>query len=111
MARPVLYPTDREASRAPAEACRKLWLAVLEHVAADLRTRAPVWVAPGRPVPPDRERDWLTSDSRAVGAFLWVCEHLGLEPDPIRRELLRSALDARTRRAPSVAPDARSSPR
>lgn len=67
------------------EACRHLWLAVLMHALRGYRLaverhgrEAAAYTEPGQ---------WLASDVREVGAFLWVCEILQADPEAVRERL------------------------
>lgn len=52
---------------------RRLWVAVLENAWDEAR----------------RDYDgvlvWIMSDSQRPGAFVWVCEALGLDPEAVRK--------------------------
>jgi hypothetical protein len=68
----------RSAKSAEIEACKDLWLAVLEQAVKDARgSRRHHSIV--------REaREWFRSEDEDPGSFLWVCRILRLDPDVVR---------------------------
>jgi hypothetical protein len=64
--RSVITDTDRD-----------LWLAVITLALADLTAT--------KPLLEKNARAWFLSSNRNPGSFIWVCDHLGLEPTAVRR--------------------------
>jgi len=60
------------------DACKDLWLAVLEQAVKDARgTRTYHSIM--------REaREWFRSENEDPGSFLWICQLLGLDPEAVR---------------------------
>jgi len=60
------------------EACKDLWLAVLEQAMKDARgTRTYHTIV-------KEAREWFKSEDEGPGSFLWVCRILCLDPEAIR---------------------------
>ena len=60
------------------EACKDLWLAVLEQAVKDARgTRRYYSIV-------EEAREWFRSEDENPGSFLWVCRILFLDPAAIR---------------------------
>ena len=60
------------------EACKDLWLAVLEQAIKDARgTRIYYSVV-------EEARDWFKSENEDPGSFLWICRLLGLDPEAVK---------------------------
>jgi hypothetical protein len=60
---------------------RNLWLAVINLALDDLTaTKTPLKRS---------ARAWFLSSNRNTGSFIWVCDHLGLEPTAVRRLVYR----------------------
>ena len=69
--------------------CRALLWALLEDVFIVRDTAARIAPGDGRyrilTGAAASDREWLASESDGPFSFLWVCHHLGLEPDVLRR--------------------------
>ena len=60
------------------DACKDLWLAVLEQAIKDARgTRIYYSVV-------EEARDWFKSENEDPGSFLWICRLLGLDPEAVK---------------------------
>ncbi len=70
---------------------RKLWASVLLQAITDLR---------GQDFAARSARAWFASTDTSEGSLTWICHHLSLEPDAVRRRVLRDA--ARKRRDDSA---------
>jgi hypothetical protein len=57
-----------------------LWMSVLIQALQDLS---------GPDLLAKPARAWLSSRSTSVGSLIWTCEHLGLDPDAVRQNVLR----------------------
>jgi hypothetical protein len=65
------------------EACKDLWLAVLEQAVKDARgTRRYHSIV-------EEARDWFRSEDEDPGSFLWVCRILFLDPEAVRAAVER----------------------
>ena len=68
----------RLAKSAENEACKDLWLAVLEQAVKDARgTRRYHRIV-------KEAREWFRSEDEDPGSFLWVCRILCLDPEAVR---------------------------
>lgn len=70
---------------------QRLWLAVLERALDDALGNV---ICPHYPrfnlvIIQEEARKWLFSERRGVGTFHWICDHLGLEVDAVRKEFKR----------------------
>ncbi len=61
---------------------RKLWAYVLLQAHTDLSGREPGARS---------ARLWFCSRDDSIGSFIWICNHLSLEPDAVRQRVLRDA--------------------
>lgn len=68
----------RSPQSAGAASERKLWLSVLEAAWEDMRSLSESIRA--------ASADWVQSDSYRVGSAAWLCDHLGLDLEAVRRE-------------------------
>ena len=63
----------------------ELWTAVILQAIDDLDRRtslSPTWAQ-------DSAREWFTSDSIAVGSFIWTCQVINVDPSFIRSRLAK----------------------
>jgi len=76
---------------------RKLWANVLLQAIADLR---------GQDFAARSARAWFASTEISEGSLTWVCHHLALDPDAVRRRVLRDAAqkrkDSKTNQTPTT---------
>ena len=61
---------------------RKLWASVLHQAITDLG---------GQNFVARSARAWFTSTDNSEGSLTWICHHLSLDPDAVRRRVLRDA--------------------
>lgn len=61
---------------------RKLWAYVLLQAVTDLK---------GRDFIARSARAWFTSNEKSVGSLEWICHHMSLDPDAVRRTVLRNS--------------------
>jgi hypothetical protein len=86
----------------------KLWAAVLAQAVTDfLRPNGVKYDRTARRRSDrliEEAREWISSESRQVGSFIWTCELLGFEPSAVRERLsalacARSSTSTTLRRA------------
>ncbi|MEO5332901.1 MAG: hypothetical protein H7839_12830 [Magnetococcus sp. YQC-5] len=61
------------------ENARRLWAAVMERAILDLQDNT----LRGDAI------EWMNSKRRSIGSFHWVCQHLDMDPDSVKRALLK----------------------
>ena len=61
---------------------RKLWANVLLQAITDLR---------GQDFAARSARAWFASTDNSEGSLTWICHHLSLDPDAVRRRVLSDA--------------------
>jgi len=75
---------------------RKLWANVLLQAITDLR---------GHDFAARSARAWFASTEHSEGSLTWICHHLSLDPDAVRRRVLRDAArkqrDSKTAQTPA----------
>jgi hypothetical protein len=80
------YTLDTLPGREPSvhSGCRALWISLLRDV-FDIRFAKYRTARKQRRI----DREWIASESTAVESFLWVCEHLNLDPEGVRNAYVR----------------------
>ncbi len=61
---------------------RKLWAYVLLQAQSDINARDAIARS---------ARRWFCSRDDCIGSFIWICNHLSLDPDAARQRVLRDS--------------------
>lgn len=65
------------------EACKKLWIAVLEQAIKDAQFELAAYKAHVINIFKESALEWFHSEEQGIGSFLWICALLHIEPTSI----------------------------
>lgn len=81
---------DREAD--PSWHEKQMWFAVIDEAYQCLRGKATATEKIERIQEIAIARQWFLSDRNRLGSFRWICREIGLNPEEVRKEVMRPAV-------------------
>ena len=69
--------------------CKNLWMAVLEQAMEDILTGPAHRRGKVESIFKNTALAWFHSDNEGIGSFLWVCEHLDIDPHTVHHILTK----------------------